>query len=211
MKNNYAVNNISYQITITDPDRLMAIVSLIDDRPFNVKEYNVNASARSCDCGHYVQSGVPCYHFIALFRFLNKNINKSYFYEFCHMDNLKAMFEKSIITTEDNQTFDTFTTLMPTMEDLDKLLDNNDNFSKYKLLPTVVAIDANDKSCISSKRYLSRGETKKGKGVYNSTSRRKCSICSKIISKKTKHPSSACAKYYKRIFMKELQVTSLDL
>ena len=37
--------------------------------------------------------------------------------------------------------------------------------------------------------------------IKKTSTRKKCPNCTKSISKQTKHPASACAKYYKHIFM----------
>ena len=65
---------------------------------------------------------------------------------------------------------------------------------RCKLLPIVFGIN---KSCTTSIKQIS--SRKKTKEARKCDSRRKvCPVCTKCISKKTKHPPSACAKYYKR-------------
>ena len=125
------------------------------------------------------------------------------------MKSLKAMFEANIIKLSDNETINYFTTYLPTNDSIGKLLEDPNQYNNYKLIPIIKVMDPNDKSSTSSKRFPSIGETNT-KGVYIRSSRIICSVCSKDISKRSKHPTSACAKHHKKVFMTEILVTPLE-
>lgn len=200
------VNTIDYEVIITDYELFCGVVHLRDNKIGKVSMYNVNLSSRYCDCFHYQQSGVPCYHAIALMREIghikkrNVHFNKNHFYDFCYNDRLQEMFtyrhNPNSINTHNSSvgTNSPFGLVFPTAESVESVVKSYGDGYKG-VLPVVKCIEKNDKSITSSSRYASRGESVKGKKVVTLKKRITCHTCKKIISIRTRHPPSACLKH----------------
>ena len=76
------MNNISYEVKEL-PDKTKGVVHLLNENKVRVAMYNVDLVKKTCDCHHYQQSGVPCYHAIALIRHLRISLNRNHFHDFC--------------------------------------------------------------------------------------------------------------------------------
>lgn len=149
---------------------------------------------------HWQQSGVPCFHAIALNRYYNKGgFSKKDFYYFCHRDKLIEMFEDS----------DSYNSVFPSDGDLLTLIHKRKPI--HCVIPSIMAIDEeNERSIISSKRIRSKGESKNtSTNTYRKSAKVTCGTCGREISQRTSHPPSACIKYSKKMLATEPFVTKL--
>lgn len=91
--NDLKVNLISYEVDVcADPNK--AVVFLLDNNKIRgTNMYSVDLTRKTCTCLHYQQSGVPCYHAIALIRFQELTMTSSFFHDFCFDTILKEMFK----------------------------------------------------------------------------------------------------------------------
>ena len=149
--------------------------------------YNVDLSLRRCSCGHYQQSGVPCYHALAFLKALNKSSGKNivddtFFHPVCLTVSWKLMANALHM----------FVVLIPNIAEL---LQSNVNASDRYFPHTI----SDNLSSMSGKRRRSAGDSAAGGGVtrsQDSRSRRSsCRHCGKVISSNTKHPPSACERF----------------
>ena len=163
------------------------------------KTYNVNISKKTCDCQHYQQSGCPCAHAVILIRKMNLSIKKSYFYEFCYVDQLENMFSScQMIKYKSHGVCETVNKFAINLPFDDNVVDQSKS-NDYMLEPMFESIAKNDTSTVSDKRYRCKGEPKKNtRNLRKIPIRINCKLCNKYISKTTRHPSSACVKYLKR-------------
>lgn len=147
--------------------------------------FNVNLARKSCTCHHWQQSGVPCVHAWAAIAPKGINFDIIHYYEWCHVDRLRAMFVDYNAMTVVN------------MQDVHNL-----RLSKHAEYPTItprtqlVALQGT-----SHKRCRSNGDTAAGGGQSQSAvkGRKKvpCPYCGKHIASnnKTHARTDACVKY----------------
>ena len=63
--------------------------------------------------------------------------------------------------------------------------------------PSIVLVDKKDEhALVTSSRMTSTGENSNGKKVVRIRPKSICPYCGKLISKTTKHPTSACVSYF---------------
>jgi len=202
-KNNFAVNNISYEVILAPNGSKRATVHKLDDTRCRVAHYNVDLEKKICNCHHWQQSGVPCFHAIIVNRFMKIcKFTVDDFYPWCHNQRLKDMFTSG---------GDSFNTVFPTEDDLFKIVNDESLGNLHKMIPVLVTIfeDNKNNSLVSSKRYASQGE-KSHNGVYKTTKTRVCPICGVKFSSKSRHPTSACRKNLKDKKMIEPLITPLN-
>jgi predicted RNA-binding Zn-ribbon protein involved in translation (DUF1610 family) len=81
---------------------------------------------------------------------------------------------------------------MTILPSLDQVVEEAKNYTdNYRIIPIIIEVSQNDRSCESSKRITSVGE----KARYKRMKKYNCPVCGKYISKKTTHPSTACQSY----------------
>ena len=176
--------DVSY--SSTDPNKLCGTVSKYMGTPPRLVRYNVNFLKRTCDCRHWEQSGVPCYHAIALLLQYNPRRGgplsclSVYFYDWCLAEPYRKMLENTLLQ-------------VPHLPDvIDRARTDPE---KYSIFPRVTV---NADATTSTKRIASQGDTASGGGLSRSAlaklGKKKCLHCGAVRSIGTKHPSSACLK-----------------
>ena len=168
-----------------------------DDNKIKAKKFNVNLTKRFCDCHHYQQSGCPCPHAILLCRHLQIPIKREYFSNFCFVDDLKGMFENCCFTDNDGLYTNLFATVLPSEDSITEIIQSD--YKENELFAVLEGLPPKDLSLASSKRIKSQGEHRTAKGVMKIIKRIECPFCKKIISKRTKHKSTACLNYSKKM------------
>lgn len=179
------MNNIAYDVVVTNYLTGAGIVYRVNDNKTRCAMYNVDISNKTCCCGHWEQSGVPCYHAIKLQRVLKRNFCKDDFYNFCHSDGLLLMFNNMFVE-------------FPSYDAIVNCLISTDPF-KCQIVPRIISIADNDyKLCSSSKRMASTGEKFNSRSMFTGKARKLCVTCKTWLHCRTKHPSSACLRNCKR-------------
>lgn len=165
---------------------MCGIVHRIDERRQDVMMYNVDLRNKTCDCYHWQQSGVPCYHAIALAKiFPNFNFGKEHFYSFCHLDSHLKLF---------GDLTNNFKTTIPSQTEITNCYEE-DPFHNV-CYPTFTVIEEGDTSYDSSARFASAGQSTVGMNSINRIQKRiNCKHCHKNISIRTIHTSTACNNY----------------
>jgi len=149
--NDDSVNNIAYKVKVDELDKDLALVHCVDNHILRTTVYSVNLREKTCTCHHYQQSGVPCFHAIAMLRCLGIILDNSYFYDFCLNINLALMFEKKHL----------YTTVFPDENTIYQLMKSDQYINIDNLIPLLQEVSDDNTGLTTSKRYTSVGE--KGK------------------------------------------------
>ena len=130
---------------------------------------------------------------------MNLSIKKSYFYDFCYVEQLENMFSScQMIKYKSHGSGETVNKFVINLPFDDNVVDQSKSHD-YILEPTFESIVKNNTSTVSDKRYRVKGEQKKNsRNLRKIPIRINCKLCNKNISKTTRHPPTACVKYLKR-------------
>lgn len=148
--------------------------------------FNVNTAKKTCSCEHWQQSGVPCFHAWAAIAPTGFSVDSKYFYEWCHIGRLQAMFCGYTAMTVVN------------MRDVENLRVTG---SFPTITPKTRLVELQG---ISKKRCRSTGDTAAGGGLSQTAvlgkKKTPCPYCSRqVAGNNTVHPcSDACVAYAQR-------------
>jgi hypothetical protein len=153
--------------------------------------YNVNVANKTCSCFHWQQSGVPCIHAFKAIAPAKATFESKYYYEFCTIKRVKAMFSGYRAMT------------MVHMADVDREVRTREHEKNPfpQIFPGKKQVE---KVGRSDKRFASTGDTAAGGGVSQSTAKKRkknvCPSCCRVVARGNKEhiDSEACCNYATR-------------